>query len=425
MEDTNCRSCELAVLAGLNAPNLPQDQVVDDVTMDELEELLNTAGGECVGRMIQNRFAPEPKTLLGAGKALELRDFAKDMGATLVVFDNELTPAQTRNLEEMIGVRVIDRSTLILDIFASRARTREGKLQVELAQYKYILPRLTGKGLELSRLGGGIGTRGPGESKLETDRRHIHRHISRLKEELEEVRKNRAVQRRARQKREQPTVAIVGYTNAGKSTLLNALTGADIHAQNRLFDTLDPTARAWRVSDTLEVVLSDTVGFIRKLPHHLVDAFRATLEELSHADMLIHVLDAHDPEYPAHARVVAELVRELDAGEKPCITVFNKIDLCESTQDLPRDAETVWISATQGKGLDELTRAVCRVLDAGRLRMKIKLPYSDAYNVDIIHREAKVLSEEYCADGIEISLVCDEKLGGRLRKYLPNEEGNQ
>lgn len=425
MEDVNCTMSELAVLAGLNAPGLPPEQAVDDVTLDELEELLNTAGGKCVGRMIQNRFAPEPKTLLGTGKAQELRDFANDAGATLVVFDNELSPAQTRNLEEIIGVRVIDRSTLILDIFASRAHTREGKLQVELAQYQYILPRLTGKGLELSRLGGGIGTRGPGESKLETDRRHIRRHISRLKEELDEVRRNRAVQRRARQKREQPTAAIVGYTNAGKSTLLNALTGAGIHAQNRLFDTLDPTARAWRASDTLEVVLSDTVGFIRKLPHHLVDAFRATLEELSHADMLIHVIDAHDPEYPAHAKVVADLVRDLDAGEKPCITVFNKIDLCQNTQDLPRDAETVWTSATTGQGLDELTRAVCRVLDAGRLRLKIKIPYSQASDVDLIHREAKVLSEEYCADGVEIALVCDAKLGGRLKKYLPNDEESE
>jgi len=423
MEDVTRNAAEYAVLCGLNAPSLPPEQAVDEITLDELEELVNTAGGECVGRMIQNRFAPEPKTLLGAGKALELKNFAEENHASLVVFDNELTPAQTRNLEEIIGVRVIDRSTLILDIFASRAQTREGKLQVELAQYQYILPRLTGKGLELSRLGGGIGTRGPGESKLETDRRHIRRHIAKLKEELDEVRRNREVQRRARQKRELPSVAIVGYTNAGKSTLLNALTGSDIHANNRLFDTLDPTARAWRVSDTLEVVLSDTVGFIRKLPHHLVDAFRATLEELKHADLLLHVIDSHDEQFPAHARVVAELIRELDAGDKPCITVFNKIDLCPDPRELPKDSETVWTCASNGKGLDELTRAVARVLDAGRIRLKLMIPYSDAANLDLLHREAKVISQEYLPEGVLVDAICEPRLGGKLNKYLHPDEG--
>ena len=420
MQSTAHSTTEYAVLCGLNAQDA--SETVDEVTLNELEELLSTAGGICVGRMIQNRQTPEPKTFLGTGKAQELREYAEHLGATLVVFDNELTPAQTRNLEEIVGVRVIDRSTLILDIFASRANTREGKLQVELAQYKYILPRLTGKGLELSRLGGGIGTRGPGESKLETDRRHIHRHISKLKEELEEVRRNRQVQRRARQKREVQTVAIVGYTNAGKSTLLNALTGAGIHANDRLFDTLDPTVRAWRVSDTLEVAISDTVGFIRKLPHHLVDAFRATLEELKFADLLLHVIDAHDPEYPAHARVVAELVRELDAAEKPCITVFNKIDLCETTRDLPRDRETVWISASLGIGLDELTRAVAAKLDAGRMKLRLMIPYADAAAVDVLHREARVLSVEYTPDGVEVCAVCDARLAGRMRAYISQNE---
>ncbi len=423
MDELSRNKIEYAVLCGLNSPAFSPDEAVDEISLQELEELLKTAGGECVARMIQNRATPEPKTLLGTGKALELKELCQANHATLVVFDNELTPAQTRNLEEIIGVRVIDRSTLILDIFASRAQTREGKLQVELAQYQYILPRLTGKGLELSRLGGGIGTRGPGESKLETDRRHIRRHISKLKEELSEVRRNRDIQRRARQKREIPSVAIVGYTNAGKSTLLNTLTGAGIHANNRLFDTLDPTVRAWRVSDTLEVVLSDTVGFIRKLPHHLVDAFRATLEELKYADLLLHVIDSSDENYPAHARVVAELIGELDAAGKPCITVFNKIDLCTDRDSLPRDNETVWTSARSGDGMDELTRAVAGILDAGRMRLKLLIPYSDAANVDILHREAKVMGEEYTPDGILIDAVCDARLGGRLKKYISSDSG--
>lgn len=418
MDELSRNKCEYAVLCGLNSPAFPPDQAVDEVSLNELEELLKTAGGECVARMVQNRVTPEPKTLLGHGKALELKELCELNCATLVVFDNELTPAQTRNLEEIIGVRVIDRSTLILDIFASRAQTREGKLQVELAQYQYILPRLTGKGLELSRLGGGIGTRGPGESKLETDRRHIRRHISKLREELFEVRRNRDIQRRSRIKREMPSVAIVGYTNAGKSTLLNTLTGAGIHANNRLFDTLDPTTRAWRVSDTLEVVLSDTVGFIRKLPHHLVDAFRATLEELKYADLLLHVIDASDENYPAHARVVAELIGELDAAEKPCITVFNKIDLCADRSELVRERETVWTSAHTGEGMDELSRAVARVLDSGRLRLRLLIPYSDAANIDLLHREAKVLSEEYTPDGVLIAAVCDARIGGRLKEYI-------
>lgn len=421
MDELSRKQIEYAVLCGLNSPAFSPDEAVDDLSLQELEELLKTAGGECVARMIQNRATPEPKTLLGTGKALELKELCEENHATLVVFDNELTPAQTRNLEEIIGVRVIDRSTLILDIFASRAQTREGKLQVELAQYQYILPRLTGKGLELSRLGGGIGTRGPGESKLETDRRHIRRHISKLKEELNEVRRNRDIQRRARQKKEIPSVAIVGYTNAGKSTLLNTLTGAGIHANNRLFDTLDPTVRAWRVSDTLEVVLSDTVGFIRKLPHHLVDAFRATLEELKYADLLLHVIDSSDENYPAHARVVAELISELDAAGKPCITVFNKIDLCRDRNCLPRDDETVWTSARSGDGMDELTQAVARILDAGRCRLKLLIPYSDAGNLDVLHREAKVMSKEYTPDGILIDAVCDARLGGRLKKYISSD----
>ncbi len=407
---------EKAILVGLNAKELPPDAAVTEETLNELEELLNTAGGVCVGRVIQNRQTPEPKTFLGTGKAKELGELAETLEANLIVFDNQLSPAQTRNLEELCGVRVIDRSTLILDIFAARAETKEGKLQVELAQYQYTLPRLTGKGLVLSRLGGGIGTRGPGETKLETERRHIRRHISRLEEELREVRRHREVNRKQRIKNQVPLVAIVGYTNAGKSTLLNHLTGAGISAQNRLFDTLDPTTRRYRVSDTLEVILSDTVGFIRKLPHHLVNAFRATLEELTFADLVLHVIDASDPNWREHAAVVANLMRDLDAAQKPTVTVFNKIDVAE-TEDLPRDEETVWISAWKGEGIEELNRAIVKKLETGLHRVRLHLPYASLGLLDLLHRDGKVLREEYLPDCLEIDVICDDRIYPKVREF--------
>lgn len=415
------KTCEKAILVGLNSPALPPELSVTYATLDELEELFSTAGGETLARVVQNRQTPEPKTFLGTGKAEEIGELAKNLSATLIVFDNELTPAQTRNLEDIIGVRVIDRSTLILDIFASRAQTREGKLQVELAQYKYILPRLTGRGVELSRLGGGIGTRGPGETKLETDRRHIHRHISKLREELSEVRKNRSEQRRARIKREIPLVAIVGYTNAGKSTLLNTLTNSEISAQNRLFDTLDPTTRKYEVSDTLEIVLSDTVGFIRKLPHHLVEAFKATLEELAFADLLLHVVDSSNPDWRDHVRVVEEIVAELNASDKPSITVFNKIDICPDVSDLPHGEDIVTISAANAKGLDTLREAICKALDKGLYTVHLALPYSQAGLLDLLHREARVESEEYLPEHIAIKAVCNEKIYGKVSEFAVKE----
>ncbi|MEG2857054.1 MAG: GTPase HflX, partial [Clostridia bacterium] len=376
------RDC--AVLVGLNSPAFSEDAAVSEATLDELEELLNTAGGDAVARVIQNRQSPEPKTLLGKGKAAEIAELAGNLDATLIVFDNELTPAQTRNLEDIIGVHVIDRSTLILDIFASRAATREGKLQVELAQYKYLLPRLTGMGISLSRLGGGIGTRGPGESKLETDRRHIHRHLAALREELADVRKNRSEQRRARVKREIPLVAIVGYTNAGKSTLLNTLTNSEISAQNRLFDTLDPTTRRYAASDTLEVILSDTVGFIRKLPHHLIDAFKATLEELTFADLILHVIDASNPAWPDHVRVVDSIVTELGAGEKPVITVFNKLDVCTSQDALPHGDGIVAVCARDINTLEPLRAAICGELSRSQKTVALNVPYANASVLDML-----------------------------------------
>ena len=415
---------ERAILVGLNAQGLPAEQAVTEETLDELEELLKTAGGVCVGRMVQNRQTPEPKTFLGTGKAKELGEYAEALEADLIVFDNQLSPAQTRNLEDLTGVRVIDRSTLILDIFADRAETSEGKLQVELAQYRYTLPRLTGKGVALSRLGGGIGTRGPGESKLETDRRHIRRHIAKLEEDLAEVRARRGLNRKSRMKNEIPLVAIVGYTNAGKSTLLNQLTGAGISAQDRLFDTLDPTTRKFRVSDTLEVVLSDTVGFIRKLPHHLVDAFRATLEELAFADLILHVVDASNPDWHEHAAVVAALIAELGAAEKPTITVFNKIDLCLTRTELPRDDETIWISAKTGEGIETFTQAMSKKLESGLYRLTLHLPYAELNLLDVLHRDARVLREEYFTEYLRLDVVCDERLYRRVAGFRAQEEEN-
>ena len=302
---------ERAVLVGLNADVFKKDQTATDETMEELEALLETAGGFCTGKVLQNRHTPDAHSFIGDGKAQEVRMLVQATDSTMVVFDNELSPGNIRALEEIIGVTVLDRSALILDIFAQRAKTKEGRLQVELAQYKYLLPRLSGMGKSLSRQGGGIGTRGPGETKLESDRRHIRERINRLESELEQVRKVRSVQRERRRKNSVPVAAIVGYTNAGKSTLLNQLTGAGIPANNRLFDTLDTTSRLLEVSDNLSVILSDTVGFIAKLPHHLVDAFRATLEELEYADVLIHVIDASDPnreELPAFFAGLARAV---------------------------------------------------------------------------------------------------------------------
>ena len=336
---------ERAVLIGLCADIYTEEEKTDESSMDELSELLLTAGGVEVGRILQNRHAPEPKTLIGTGKAEEIAEFIEANDVSLAVFDNELSPAQTKNLEDILGVRVVDRSTLILDIFASRAQSREGKLQVELAQYKYILPRLAGGSTSLSRLGGGIGTRGPGETKLETDRRHIRRRISRLEEELSSVRNVRSEQRRARLRHEVPLVALIGYTNAGKSTLLNTLTGAGIHAENRLFDTLDTTSRKFKINDTTEVILSDTVGFIRKLPHHLTRAFRATLEELLYADLILHVVDITNPDLLEHIEVTNDVIASLGADKIPKLLVYNKCDLAENISDYGRDENSVFISA--------------------------------------------------------------------------------
>lgn len=393
-----------AVLVGLNAHCLSAEENADDTSMEELADLLETAGGVCVGTVFQNKDAPDPRTFIGEGKAAEVKELVGAMGADMVVVDNPLSPSQQRVLSEELGVQVLDRAALILDIFAQRARTREGRLQVELAQYQYLLPRLLGMWTHLERQEGAIGTRGPGETQLETDRRHIRRKIQKLREELEQVRRVRATQRTRREKNEVPVVAIVGYTNAGKSTLLNRLTGADIPANNRLFDTLDTTTRTLEISDTCTVLLSDTVGFIRKLPHHLVEAFKATLEELSYADLLLHVIDASNPLWREQAAVVEQLIVELGAEQTPRIDVFNKCD--KFTGDiLPHGADIVSISAKTGQGLDELLEKIGGRLDTGACRVVLRLPYDQGGVVDMLHRQAKVERVDY-GEAIEVEAVC-------------------
>ena len=405
-----------AVLVGLNAPCLGPEETASDASLEELEALLETAGGFCTAKILQNRSAPDARTFIGQGKALEVKFMAEDTGATLAVFDNALSPGQMRVLEELLGIPVLDRSALILDIFAQRARSAEGRLQVELAQYKYLLPRLSGMGLSLSRQGGGIGTRGPGETQLETDRRHIRSRIAKLEQELQQVRQVRAVQRRQRTKNDVPVVALVGYTNAGKSTLLNRLTGAGIPANNRLFDTLDTTARLLTVSDTLEVILTDTVGFIAKLPHHLVEAFQATLEELAYASLLIHVIDASDPERQAHMAVVERLTAQLAPGT-PVIRCYNKADLV-SPLDIPAGKDQVAVSAAQGVGLDQLLQLVEQGLNRGKHRANFLLPYDQGRILERLHRQGQVLSVDYRPEGIAVEAVCGPVLYGQLTQYV-------
>ena len=410
-----------AVLVGLNAGVLRREENADEASLEELAALLETAGGVCVGTVLQNKDAPDPRTFIGEGKVAEVKELVQALGADMVLFDNPLSPSQQRVLADELGVAVLDRSALILDIFAQRARTKEGRLQVELAQYKYLLPRLTGMWGHLVRqtASGGkspIGTRGPGETQLETDRRHIRRKIAKLEEDLKEVRRVRAVQRERRVKNEVPVAAIVGYTNAGKSTLLNALTGAGIPANNRLFDTLDTTTRTLELSDTCTALLSDTVGFISKLPHHLVEAFKATLEELAFADLLLHVIDASNPEWREQAAVVEALIQELGAAETPRIDVFNKCDLCAG-EILPHGEDIAAISARTGEGLEELRSKMAARLDSGARKVTLCLPYDQGGLLDTLYREAKVEAVDY-GEAIQVTAVCPPKLLGQMQAYL-------
>ena len=412
MTENNTEKKNRAVLVGLSSRVLAPEENADEASMEELSALLETAGGECVGVVTQSKDSPDPRTVIGEGKVAEVKEVAHAMDADMVIFDNGLSPSQQRVLSEDLGVSVLDRSALILDIFAQRARTREGRLQVELAQYKYLLPRLMGMWTHLERQEGAIGTRGPGETQLESDRRHIRRKISKLEEELKDVRRVRATQRERRIKNEVPVVAIVGYTNAGKSTLLNRLTGAAIPANDRLFDTLDTTTRTLEISDTCTVLISDTVGFIRKLPHHLVEAFKATLEELEYADLLLHVIDASNPEWRDQTAVVEDLIRELGAEQTPRLDVFNKCD--RYLGDIrPHGEDIVSISARTGEGVPELLAAIGRRLDNGARRVIIHLPYDQGGLLDKLYQQAKVESVEY-GETIDVAAVCTPKVIGQL-----------
>ena len=414
------RTAERAVLVGLNADCFTQAQTATDETLEELDALLETAGGFCTGKILQNRHTPDAHSFIGEGKAQEVRMLVEATESTMVVFDNELSPGHIRALEDILGVTVLDRSALILDIFAQRAKTKEGRLQVELAQYKYLLPRLSGMGKSLSRQGGGIGTRGPGETKLESDRRHIRERIAKAQAELEQVRQVRGVQRERRMKNSVPVVAIVGYTNAGKSTLLNRLTGAGIPANNRLFDTLDTTSRQLHVSDNLDVILSDTVGFIAKLPHHLVDAFRATLEELEYADLLLHVIDSSDPNRENHIQVVDKLIAKLAKPGTKVLRCYNKADLV-APEDIPIGEDVVKISAARGEGMEQLLQAIERTLGHSRYHVVVTLPYSMGGMVDTLHSGAQVLQVDYTGEGIVVETILDPILYGKLKEYITKE----
>jgi GTP-binding protein HflX len=384
----------------------------------ELEQLTRTAGADVIAHVTARRTKIDPRFYIGSGKAEEIRDIASGVESNIVIFDCDLTPRQQQNLEELIGIKVVDRTQLILDIFARRARTNEGKLQVELAQLTYLLPRLTGRGVELSRLAGGIGIRGPGEQKLEVDRRKIRRRITKLKEEIEEIRKHRAVQRKRRE--EIFSVALVGYTNSGKSTLLNSLTGAGIKTEDKLFSTLDPTIRKVELPENMEVVLIDTVGFIKELPHHLIDAFKATLEEVTLADILLHVIDASHREREEQKEVVLKVINELGSGDKPVIAVLNKIDLLNEDEKNRLSNEfpdCLSISAFHKIGLDDLLDELARCIRTGRERIRVRIPYDKGELVSRIHREGHVFTEEHTAIGVFLDAEVNSELFAVVKEY--------
>jgi GTP-binding protein HflX len=388
-----------------------------EASLAELYELVRSAGAEPLGCMTQKRPAPDPATCVGRGMMDQIKDFCGNYGANLLIFDCELSPTQLRNIEEFTGVRTIDRTMLILDIFAKRATRREGKLQVELAQLKYMLPRLSGTGKNLSRLGGGIGTRGPGESKLETDRRHIRRRIESLTEQLRDVERHRKQINRRWEKTGTLTVALVGYTNAGKSTLMNALTGAGVLAENRLFATLDPTARALRLPGGETVMLIDTVGLLRRLPHHLVEAFRSTLEQAAYADVILNVCDISSPEASVHLKVTRDLLESLGCGGRPVITVLNKCDLVPELENVPMIGNAVRVSAKTGKGLPQLLRAIEENLP-DFLPVKVLLPFSAGALAQRVRQDGSVESEEYTPEGCRLTARVPQALAPLLRDYM-------
>jgi len=389
-----------------------------EASLAELKELVKSAGAEPVFTVMQNLKRPETGTYVGTGKLQEIADICKQQEIDLLVFDCELSPTQIRNIEAETDTRTIDRTMLILDIFALRARSKEGKLQVELAQLKYLMPRLTGKGVAMSRLGGGIGTRGPGETKLETDRRHISRRMETLKSELAEVEQHRSMLRKRREKDGVITCAIVGYTNAGKSTLMNYLTDAGVLAQDKLFATLDPTSRALKLPSGVTVMMIDTVGLVRRLPHHLVEAFRSTLEEAALSDIILNVCDASSDEARVHMQVTTNLLNSLGCGDTPIITVLNKCDLLEEESFPQEIGSYVKISAKNGTGIDDLLKVVDDNLPVRVKRVSLLIPFSDAGLVAEIRKNATLISEEYVAEGIKVKAILDEKLYSKAEKYI-------
>lgn len=403
--------------------NYTSEEYDVEKSLDELERLLDTAGGKVFARMIQVKQAPDPRTFIGSGKLAELADLCQNNDIGLAVFDTELSPSQIRNIEDGLNnVTVIDRSMLILDIFALHAVSGEGKLQVELAQLKYTAPRLIGKGSELSRLGGGIGTRGPGESKLESDRRHIKRRITALERELEALEKTRKTMRAARDRSDIPEIAIVGYTNAGKSTLLNRLTGAGILAEDKLFATLDPTTRKLKLPCGDDVLLTDTVGFISRLPHHLVKAFKSTLDEAALSDILMIIIDASDEEYRNHLAVTHKTLTELGAQSKTIVYVFNKCDqFADELPTLPPDADnshTVYISALTGEGIDGLLSEIEKIIHNGKRSTVFKFPNSQIGALNILYRNATVKDVKYGDEYVTVTAITDEKVRGILKEYV-------
>jgi len=414
------KEIEKVILCGVHTGALNTLDDTTDESMAELFELAKTAQAEIVGEMVQNKDHPEASTYFGEGKMEELRLAAQSLGATLLIFDDELTGSQIRNIESYTGVRTIDRSTLILDIFAQRAISKEGKIQVELAQLKYALPRLSGMGAQLSRLGAGIGTRGPGETKLESDRRHIHRRIHSLENELNEIQAHRNLQRSRREKDNVVVAALVGYTNAGKSTILNYFTQADVLAENMLFATLDPTMRKLSLPDGRNGVIVDTVGFIRKLPHHLIEAFKSTLDEAVLADVLVHVIDSSNPEMHTQIKVVDELIESLGCRAKRIIAVFNKCDVAPLISPRPEGNYTdyVCVSAKSGEGMDKLLELLHDALPGKKREIEVLIPYSDSRTAALLHESEVIIEESYEAEGTRVKLLADEALCARLEKYI-------
>ncbi len=420
----NGQKREKAILAGVHRGLRDALWDTTEESIHELGELVKTAGGEVAGEIIQNKADIEPATYMGEGKLEELKNAAEELEADMVVFDDELSPVQLRNISDFLGMKTLDRSMLILDIFAMRAKSGEGKLQVELAQLKYRLPRLRGFGVEMSRTGAGIGTRGPGETRLESDRRHIRRRISALEEEIRNLKKHRTLIRDRRKKDGVITAALVGYTNAGKSTLLNTLTDANVFAEDKLFATLDPTSRAITLDDNRRILLVDTVGFIRKLPHHLIEAFKSTLEEAAVADVLIHVIDASGEETDNQIAVVEQTLSDIGASGKPTVAAFNKCDkLAEYPVSAIKSDRTVYISAKMKTNIDKLIEAVAETAPGRKQRVRARIPYSEGGLVNSLHETQKVISEEYAQDGTLMELKVDSDMYDRIREYVIEQEG--